>query len=287
MGGLGIGTGKASGANALLEALARGRTDHQFFAHYFLGETLRDGLHDGQLLFSQRAQATINILATSNRWGKTTELPEMHYHSCTYKIGAESRYMDEAGKIDHDRWLKLKYQTIHTADEWQTAAIVHEEALKLKNENARLDALIAAAPLSEPPYIDFINGAKWKFRTLGHDARGIDGHSYYLITVDEAGWISDLESKMDNVLRIRVADVRGRIVIVGTFKPGVSRDFYRYAVKASSYTGQSIDFAHSSDEADEREEGQLDAGIQALLDQAGIDLSEYIDAATREAELNG
>lgn len=287
MGGLGIGTGKASGANALLEALARGRTDHQFFTHYFLGETMPQGLHPGQLRFAQNATATINILATSNRWGKTTELGEMHYHACTYKTGAEPRYLGEDGRINHAAWLKLKYQTIHTADEWQTAAIVHEEMLKLRNENPRLDALIAAAPLSEPPYIDFINGSKCKFRTLGHDARGIDGHSYYLITVDEAGWIGDLESKMDNVLRIRVADVRGRIVIVGTFKPGVARDFYRFAVKASSYTGESIDFAHSSNEADEREDGQLDSGIQSLLDAAGIDLSEYVDAATREAELNG
>lgn len=271
-----VGTGKAGETNELLSALARGRADHQFFAKRFLGRTL----HDGQLEFVTNAEAKVNALATANRYGKTTVLSEMHVHAGIYKTGAEWRYMNPDGTFDLDVFTKLKYETVHTAGEWEQAAFVWEDLTKLIAENSKwLGPFVMAQPRSKPPHITYLGGAKTLFRTLGTNASGIDGKSIYLLTIDEAGWITDLDEMMRNVLRIRTADVRGRIVIVGTFKPGISRDFYKVCVRASAYTGRAISFDHRTDE--EIEGGaavDLDASIRSYLKEFGIDLDEYRDA---------
>jgi hypothetical protein len=117
------------------------------------------------------------------------------------------------------------------------------------------------------------------FRTLGVNASNIDGKSIYLLSIDEAGWITSLDEMLRNVLRVRTADVRGVIDIVGTFKPGISRDFYKACVRASAYTGRKIDFSHGAD--DEQDGGNLDAAIRKYLREFGINLDEYKDALER------
>lgn len=272
-----VGTGKAGEVTTLLEAFARGRNDPAFFCEFFMGRSL----HPGQLKFIENAKAKINCLATANRWGKTTELAGMHFHSGTYKEGAEFKYVNEDGGMNLDAFTRLKYDTVHTAGEWEQAAFVWEDALKIIGENQRMQALVSAMPRSKPPFIKGIAGWKWMFRTLGTNASNIDGKSIYLLSIDEAGWIDNLDEMMRNVLRVRTADVRGRIVIVGTFKPGISRDFYKICVRASAYTGQAIGFAHQTDETEEGGPQSLDSAIQSYLKEYGINLDEYRDALER------
>jgi hypothetical protein len=258
----------------VLDALARGRHDHQFFSRFFLNRTL----HDGQLEYVENANATVNCLATANRYGKTTLLSHVHFHSCIYKTGGLSRYQREDGSVDSDAFAKLRYNTVHTAALWETAALVWDEAHKIINESPRLEAFIRDRPKSKPPHIDFIHGARWKFRTLGNNAEGIDGNSFYDISIDEAGWIVALEEMMQNVLRVRVADVQGRIHIVGTFKPGVSKDFYKFCVRASAYTGRGLGFDHRDTAEDTGADTSLDASIRRYLAEYGIDLDEFAEA---------
>jgi hypothetical protein len=258
-----------------LEALSRGREDHEFFGRVFLGYAP----HPGQLDFLEHAQATLNLLPTSNRWGKTFLIPHLHIHDCIYKIGAEDRYLDELGEFDQQKFAKTKYHTIHTAGDWETTALVWNEAHKLISESVNLQAFVKDAPRSLPPHIDFITGSRWKFRTLGHDARGIDGNSFYIITVDEAGWIEGLESMTRNVLRVRVADVRGRIYYVGTMKPGISKDFYKYSVRAAARTGADVVLDHRSDqEEDVKEGGGIDSSIRKYCREFGVDYDEILAA---------
>lgn len=271
-----LNTGLTGEVDTILDALSRGRSDHQYFARTFLGRTL----HDGQLEFVNGAEAKINALATANRFGKTTVLSEMHFHAGIYKTGAEWRYFDPLGNFDLDVFTALKYETVHTAGEWEQAAFVWEDALKLILENQKMLApFVAAQPRSKPPHIKGINGWKWSFRTLGTNASNIDGKSIYLLSIDEAGWITDLDEMMRNVLRVRTADVRGRIVIVGTFKPGISRDFYKVCVRASAYTGRAISFDHGTDGEEQATLSvDLDSAIRKYLKEFGIDLDEYKDA---------
>jgi hypothetical protein len=146
--------------------------------------------------------------------------------------------------MDADAFLKLRYETIHTAGLWDTCSIVWDDALKCIGDSPRLRAFIKDTPRTLPPNIKFQNGSKWKFRTLGDNGEGIDGNSFYLVSIDEAGWIKNLRRIIEGVARVRVADVRGRVDILGTFKPGIARDFYYYANRASVYTGRSIAFEH-------------------------------------------
>jgi hypothetical protein len=255
----------------LMRALQRGRSDVEFFWQFFLKRTP----HPSQLEFLTNAEATVNLLPTSNRWGKTTLLCGRHFHRCIYKIGAEPRFLNEDGTVDARKYARLKYRTIHTADLWDTASLVWEDAHALLRESDVLQVFVKDAPRSKPPHIDFINGSRWKFRTLGDDARGIDGDSYYYLSVDEAGWIDDLIEKIDNVLRVRIADVRGVMDLVGTMKPGVSRDYFKLSVKASAYTGRGVTFEHRDDVERELRVGGLDPTVVRYLREAGIDLDDY------------
>jgi hypothetical protein len=272
-----VGTGKAGGSNTLLEAFSRGRSDPPFFCHFFMGRTL----HDGQAEWMTQAEAKVNCLATSNRWGKTTVMSGRHFHRGIYKVGAEWRYCDEDGQVNLDAFTSLKYETVHTAGEWEQAALVWEDALKIIMERPQIAAFAAEQPKSKPPYIRGINGWKWMFRTLGTNASNIDGKSIYLLSIDEAGWIKDLDEMLRNVLRVRTADVRGVIDIVGTFKPGISRDFYKACVRASAYTGRRIDFSHGTADDDEASATGLDVAIRKYLAEFGINLDEYQDALER------
>ena len=265
-------------SDPFLEALQRGRADHEFFGAVFLGRTP----HPAQLEVLEQGTATVNVLPTSNRWGKTTLLPHLHCHSCIYKIGAEERYLSEEGILDQDKFNRIRYHTIHTAGDWETTALVWDEMHKLIKESVNLRPFITDYPRSLPPHISFYNGARWKFRTLGWDARGIDGNSFYVISVDEAGWIEDLEKMMQNVIRVRVADVRGRIYLVGTMKPGISRDFFKESVRASTRTGVHAIIDHRSDLEDTVSAGDLDPGIRRLCYEAGVTPDE-LDAALAEA----
>jgi hypothetical protein len=264
-----VGTGKASEADSLLDAFARGRDDHQFFSRTFLNRTL----HDGQCEYVENANATINCLATSNRWGKTVVLGNVHSHGCVYKTGGEPRYLDSVGNLDFEAFSKLKYHTIHTADLSETALLVWDEMHKIYNESAKFRALITDAPRSKPPHLDFLTGSRWKFRTLGDDASGIDGNSFYKVSIDEAGWVAKLQEKLDNVVRIRIADVRGEIHLVGTMKPGISQDFYKLCVRAAARTGVAVTMDHRSEDED-----ALDPNRRADLDGAILKyVHEWID----------
>ena len=153
-----VGTGKVTAHDRMVRAIARGRTDIGFFCSTFLGVTP----HPGQLEWLENAEATVNVLATANRWGKTFTIPARHFHRCCYKIGAEARYLDDRGKVDLHKFRRTKYHTVHTAGEWETAALVEQEARKMRAESLHLQALVPRFPASKPPHAEFANGARWK-----------------------------------------------------------------------------------------------------------------------------
>lgn len=235
-------------------AYERGRADPPFFCHYFCEREL----HDGQAEWFASAEASINVLTTGNRYGKTSVVTCRHHWRNVYKVGAEPHFIRD-GEFDLRNFHKRKYRTIHTAGLWDTAKLVWEDALQMNDDAPRLRPLIQQPPpRTLPPTITYFNRAKWLFRTLGDHGENIDGNSFYYISVDEAGWIQNLQEIMDNVLEVRIADVRGVIDLVGTMKPGLSKDFYAYARRASIYTGKKINFDHR-DGRKYREEFGVDA----------------------------
>ena len=89
----------------LLEMLARGRTDHELFSRYFLGR----GLHPGQLEAVESGVATINVLSTSNRWGKTFGLTHLHVFPFSPRPGTPAARMPHVGReIVKERARRLR-----------------------------------------------------------------------------------------------------------------------------------------------------------------------------------
>lgn len=255
------------------EAFSRGRADQNFFWHYFL---LRCP-HPGQLEYVTKAEANLNLLACSNRYGKTTICAGRHFHKNIFKVGAEERFLSNAFVFDQRAFTRTKYRTAHTAGEWDQTAEVLEDAEKLINESERLAAFVKKITKAPKVKIEFINGSEWLFRTLGVRGSGIDGKNFYLLSIDEGGWIVDLEEMLNHVLTIRVADVRGQIDILGTFKPGMAKDFFKLCVKASAATGAAIGFDHASE--DEGESVDLDGAIRKYAKEFGLDIDAEIAKA--------
>lgn len=274
------GTGAAL-HDELFEALARGREDPCFFADYFCGRKL----HDGQAEWVNGANATINLLLTGNRWGKTSVCTIRHLHSCFYKIGAEPRYTTPDGEIDPGAMFRLRYKTIHCAGLYETAEMVYEDMRAIVRDNPKLGSwIVQPIARTKPHAVDFVNGSRWLFRTLGDHGEGIDGNSFYLVTIDEAGWEPKVAQIVDNVARIRVADVRGRLDLVGTAKPGVSQQFFEIALRAQAYLGAHASLDHQPDgdrphggTLEGRRGPRLDPIVIGYANAAGIDLEGLLD----------
>jgi hypothetical protein len=258
-------------------AVARGRHDVEFFAHHFCDLNL----HEGQLEYLTNAQATYNLVLTGNRWGKTTAVGVKHLHCQFYKLGAEPRYMDADGQIDPRKFRRVRYLTCHTAGLYETAEMVWNEVEQLVKNNEHLAPwLVTPLPRSKPHEIRFIHNGRWYFRTLGDDGEGIDGKSFYLITIDEAGWEAKIEQIINNVARMRVADVRGMVDCLGTAKPGTSQGFFNLAVQAQAYLGDERQLDHSGS-SKPRSDGARPIVDPVILEygrQAGYDLEPLLHA---------
>lgn len=226
------------------EAIVRGRGDVEFFARHYLGMQL----HGGQLDWLEGAQAKINLLLTGNRWGKTTTMLVAHAHRQFYKLGAEPRYVLEDGTVDVSLMARERYYTVHSAGLYDTAKEVWREFDQLVKASPDLKVwLETPLPRSEPHEINWMHGGRWLFRTLGDNGEGIDGRSFYLVTIDEAGYEKNIQQIIDDVARMRCADVRGMIYAVGTAKPGLSQGFFALALAAQAYLGDRRELDYRSD----------------------------------------
>ena len=261
---------------SVVDDLRRAREDPAFFSHRFC----KRKLHDGQAEWITKANAAVNVLATGNRYGKTSVVTVGHAHSCIFKIGGEPRYTADDGSFDMEAMAGLEYNTAHAAPSNELAKIVWQDFNRMRRASPDLDVWVESMPRSEPYNITFIQGAVWRIRTVGDDASSLDGRSNYLISVDEAGWLAKLEEMMDNVLTLRVADVRGRIWLVGTMKPGeVSQGFYKYAMKAAAGVGTDLAIEHvTTGKALGKRKYPVDPSIYRYCIERGIELDELLDA---------
>jgi hypothetical protein len=235
-----------------------------YWAWYFLEQQL----HDGQAEWLLNAEATTNVLCTGNRWGKSFMVAARHLHRNFYKLGAEWRYIDPiTGDVNLQDYRDCRYSTLHCAQGWDTVQLVWEPAWALCDK-PRLKPFIKTRPRSGFINISMVNGAKWWFRTLGEAGQGVDGTSLYLISIDEAGWMQNLGWILDNVLRVRVADVQGMVDLVGTMKPGISRDFHREATLAAVYSGKKVTVDFDEWQKEREAKGQPLVGTRILPETA-------------------
>lgn len=183
---------------------ARCAKDPVLFANAFLPKKP----HPGQTKWLYGSVNNINTLVPGNRWGKSTIIAEKHIWKNIFKVGL--------GPMSRAAWKAAEYETISVAMSADQAAIVFKEAKKLLKDSP-LRVLVKAMRSTPFPHIIFANGAIMHCRSAHDDGKYIDGHAYRYLSIDEAGWITNLKSLMTNVIVMRLAG-GGEIDLIGTPK---------------------------------------------------------------------
>lgn len=197
-------------ADRRLEVARRARNSSVFFANTFLPKKP----HPGQVRWLTQSVQPVNTLVPGNRWGKSTVIAMKHIWKCLFRIG-ETREERDRGD---------PYETISVAMSADQAEIVFKEAKRLLQAKG-LRLLVKAFRSSPFPHIVFTNGAVMHCRSAHDDGKYIDGHRYRYLSIDEAGWISNLRFLMTNVILMRLAG-GGEIDLIGT--PKGYNDLYFY-----------------------------------------------------------
>lgn len=170
--------------------------------------------HPGQVKWLQSSTAAINVLVPGNRWGKSTVIAMKHIWKCVFQVGMSPE----------ERATGESYETISVAMSADQAGIVFKEAKRLL-QSKMLRPLVKTFRSSPFPHIIFTNGSIMHCRSAHDDGKYIDGHRYRYLSIDEAGWISNLRSLMTNVILMRLAG-GGEIDLIGT--PKGYNDLYFY-----------------------------------------------------------
>ena len=170
--------------------------------------------HPGQVTWLLNSVQPINTLVPGNRWGKSTIIAMKHIVMCVFKKGM-SREARNAGEA---------YETISVSVSADQAEIVFKEAKRLLQAKT-LRPLVKTFRSSPFPHIIFTNGSVMHCRSAHDDGKYIDGHRYFYLSIDEAGYIQNLRHLMGSVILLRLAG-GGVIDLVGT--PKGYGDLYFY-----------------------------------------------------------
>ncbi len=194
------------------EVWLRAKRDPVYFSRVLLPKKP----HPGQALWLRSSVAPINTLVPGNRWGKSTVIAMKHLWHAMFKIGIP--------KMPRDQWLAEDYHTISVAMSADQAAIVFKEVKRLIS-NPVMKPFIKAVRATPFPHVILYNGATIHCRSAHDDGKYIDGHAFRYLSVDEAGWISNLRHLMTSVIIMRLAG-GGVVDLIGT--PKGYNDLYFY-----------------------------------------------------------
>ena len=239
--------------------------------------------HPGQVTWLRNSIHPINTLVPGNRWGKSTIIAMKHIWKCVFKIGLPPMSAAE--------WRFAEYETISIAMSADQAEIVFREAKRLLQHPA-LRPLVKSFRSSPFPHIVFTNGSVMHCRSAHDDGKYIDGHAYRYLSVDEAGYISNLRFLMSQVILLRLAG-GGEIDLIGT--PKGYNDLYFYFERGQrgvpgyySQRGSIYDNPHLPEEDIKMRDALLSSANPKLREQALY--GEFVDftglAFTREQRDN-
>jgi hypothetical protein len=222
-------------------ALARGRTDIEFFAEWALGVRLNRGQRRFVRACAMRGEngygpAFLDIaVSAGNRAGKTLVLAIVILHHAFYKVGIKPPKADD--RDDVMRWVRAPYAWYHVSYEGKVANLVYDEIVKLLSHShpAQWDATVEKmrpAWLSEQPYIQwdkkfqgeypwivvhplFGNG-QIHFRHTNEKAKALLGLDMNGISFDEAAFELYLDTVRNEVLHLRRLATGGPIFYIST-----------------------------------------------------------------------
>ena len=175
---------------------------------FFANTLLPKKPHPGQVDWLNNSTQPINTLVPGNRWGKSTVIAMKHIWHCMFKVGLP--------KMSTDKWLAEDYNTISVAMSADQAEIVFKEVKRLLNTPV-MKPFVRAIRATPFPHVILYNGAVMHCRSAHDGGKYIDGHAFRYLSIDEAGWITDLKHLMNSVIIMRLAG-GGVIDLIGTPK---------------------------------------------------------------------
>ena len=205
----------------LQRVLTDGYHDIPLFAETLLGMPL----HEGQKTFYKNANAKVNILVPSNRWGKSIAAAIKHIHRNFYKIGV--------GRGNTDAHQKAHYQTANLAPHSDATKPVFDAIKAIMTSSfpiPQADGRVVSNKCliewfidydhirnSTPYYIPFINNSGILFRSTGEDkGDSIQGKTFGYISYDEGGRSNHLEYELNSNIMPRLADLNGSLDLIST-----------------------------------------------------------------------
>lgn len=205
----------------LQRVLTDGYHDIPLFAEKLLGMPL----HDGQITFYKNANAKVNILVPSNRWGKSIAAAVKHIHHNFYKVGV-GRGNTEAHQKAHYQTANLAPHSDATKPVFDAIKAIMTSSFPIPQEDGTLinnQCLIEwfmdydHIRNSTPYYIPFVNNSGILFRSTGEDkGDSIQGKTFGYISYDEGGRSNHLEYELNANIIPRLADLNGSLDIIST-----------------------------------------------------------------------
>lgn len=214
------------------EALARGRTDIEFWFTEILGVNPNKAqrrwfrlIRPQENGWEWRLRFVIHVAA--NQTGKTLGVAGLILWACNYKIGVPTD--------DHQAWLDHAYTWFHLAPTQQQAYIPLKDIRELlagshvaQRRPCRIPEGFVSQVKIEQYYdgLSFWNGATVQFRTIEDKAKALLGRRAAGISVDEAAFEDHLKVVVNEVLWMRLIASSGPLWLIST--PNGINDFYEF-----------------------------------------------------------
>lgn len=205
----------------LQRVLTDGYNDIPLFAETLLGMPL----HEGQIEFYKMANAKVNVLVPSNRWGKSIAAAIKHIHANFYKIGVgrgntkahQKAHYQTANLAPHSDATKPVFDAIKAI--MTSAFPIPQKDGSVINNKCLIEWFIDYDHIrnSTPYYIPFVNNSGILFRSTGEDkGDSIQGKTFGYISYDEGGRSNHLEYEINSNIMPRLADLNGSLDLIST-----------------------------------------------------------------------
>jgi len=227
---------------SILDDLARGRYDIEFFALRFLGVQL----HPDQLRFSNAViargangwrPANLTICCSSgNRAGKTLIMAIVIFHSCVYKTNMRPPDFNDENSVR--AWMRAPYDWFHFGIQQEVAELVYQELVRLfesRHEAQKGTLCPLVEELGEDvvkwdgkergEYVwirlsEILGGAQIHFRSTTERALGQLGKAMHGISMDECGFERSLPFLINEVFHMRRLSTGGQLFLISTPSEG-------------------------------------------------------------------
>ena len=209
-------------------------------------------LHAGQLAVALGSRKETNLISPGNSWGKTEFIAREAVRYCWLKLVHGCAYTSPR------EWLEQSYRALICSYQFDIAKESFNRLLERYDAGGVLSSLVSRVIRSDPPKVEFANGAVLDFGSLDQGGRHVEATRRQVIFVDEVGHIPDFRDIYRGILYPRTIGVNGVIYLLGTPKPGTDPWLFEIALDAEnpdSYYSfyEASSFANTYWPAEERE----------------------------------